>query len=438
MGNKIKSFFTRYYDDIGSLIFGFMLIRIVMGLIFGAGVVVFWKLNILDYNPTAIVFLILPVYFAVNFSWFFLGKIKILRKIILDSQLVVDIIFITLIIHYSGGPHSDMFFLYVFPVISAIVIAPFAPLAAGLTALLFYGSLLYLEHLGIVSNIQDIQGIQHLGLQNDEKIRVGIFVMLISVLNFQTIYLMNLVKKKEEEIVKIKDEFISIASHQLKTPVASINWLIELFKKSLDGELDEKQKGIFGQISDSIGGLDKLVNDLLDLSRMKLGTNVKNIQEINLSRFIRDFVNDIMPYADSKGKKILFDTKDDLSITSDPKMLYDILGNLVTNAIKYSPIDSPVIIDFKKEGSFVRIAVVNRGPVIPEDEQKHLFEKFFRGESGRIKETEGTGLGLYIVKIYVENLGGKVGFDSEDRRTEFWFTLPISNEKRDVVGRADR
>jgi PAS domain S-box-containing protein len=231
---------------------------------------------------------------------------------------------------------------------------------------------------------------------------------------------------KEKELDRAKSEFISIASHQLRTPVSALNWITESLRESLKG-LTAKQKEYFDDFSISVNRLVKLVEDLLNVSRIELGTLKIDAKEVELNDFLKEFSDNMKSYADLKKHSLVFNPQvDEVRVKIDPRVLNDIVQNLASNAIDYSPAKSKVIIDLEKSDDCGKIFVANPGPAIPEEEQVNLFQKFYRGESGKKIKQEGTGLGLYIVKSLVENSGGKVGFSSAaGKGTVFWFTLPI-------------
>lgn len=232
---------------------------------------------------------------------------------------------------------------------------------------------------------------------------------------------------REKELDKARSEFISIASHQLRTPVSALNWIAESFRASLKG-LDDKQKEYFDDFSISVNRLVRVVEDLLNVSRIEMGTLKIDAEEVILSDFLKDFLKSIKPFADLNKHKVVLKelSKDRLALMIDPKVLNDIIQNLASNAIEYSPADTVVTITLEKEGNYVKISVANRGPAITEEERAHLFQKFYRGESGKKMKQDGTGLGLYIVRSLVENSGGKIDFVSgKGKETVFWFTLPL-------------
>ncbi len=232
---------------------------------------------------------------------------------------------------------------------------------------------------------------------------------------------------KEIELDRARSEFISIASHQLRTPVSALNWITESLRASLKG-LDDKQKEYFDDFSISVNRLVRVVEDLLNVSRIEMKTLKLDAKEVVVTDFMQDFLKAIKPFAELKKHKVVFKDLSNarLSLFIDPKVLNDIVQNLASNAIDYSPSGSSVTIVLEKEGDFAKISVSNNGPTITDDERAHLFQKFYRSEAGKKMKQDGTGLGLYIVKSLVENSGGKIDFSSENgKETVFWFTLPL-------------
>jgi len=241
---------------------------------------------------------------------------------------------------------------------------------------------------------------------------------------------------KEEELDKAKTEFIYLVSHQLRTPVSALNWIIESLQISFTG-MNEKQKSYFNDIKVSIARLVKLVEDLLTASRAWLGKQPLKTQKVNLADFIRDSLKTIEPYATSKAHMVKFDKLSEVcpEIEADSELLYSVFQNLVSNAIEYSAAGTVVTIELESADGLAKISIHNDGPAIPKEEQAHLFERFFRGESVKKVKPEGTGLGLFIVKSLIEKVGGEVGFKSEEGKgTTFWFSVPCSLEPHEDRG----
>lgn len=233
---------------------------------------------------------------------------------------------------------------------------------------------------------------------------------------------------KLKELDAIKSEFISIASHQLRTPISGLSWLIEALQFNSQN-LNQKQKKYLDDLLMMSKRLTQLIEDLLNISRIELKAPiVMEKHPIDIADSIEEFIKGMEPYAKLKKHNIVFskNTKEVLNVEINRKSLYTILQNLVSNAIDYSPENTIVSINLEKNSSFIKISVSNKGPIIPKKEQAHLFDRFYRGESAKKMKAEGTGLGLYIIKITVEEIGGKIGFESvKDKDTVFWFTIPL-------------
>lgn len=227
--------------------------------------------------------------------------------------------------------------------------------------------------------------------------------------------------KSLENLDKAKTEFISIAAHQLRTPVSALKWLAESLEAE---ELTEKQKQYLEDLSVSIGRLVKLVEDLLSISKFGLGQT--DAREIDAASTIRQIISDINKYASLMGHSIELDIeKEPLTMVTDTKILYNVLQNLLTNAVDYSPRNTKVTVRVEKPGNHIKVSVSNEGTLLKED-RGNIFQKFFRGSEAKKVKPDGTGLGLYIVKSLVEGSGGEVGFFSSDKEgTTFWFTLPL-------------
>lgn len=240
---------------------------------------------------------------------------------------------------------------------------------------------------------------------------------------------------KEKEIDQAKTDFISIAVHQLRTPISGLNWLTESLRYNQQN-LNEKQKRYINNLSTYSKRLIELVEDLLDFSRIKLKTKTAEKNQIDPLIFIEDFVKEMEPYAVSKNHEIIFNNKTtgQFKVEINSRAFYSVLQNYISNAIDYSPNSSLVTVNLEKTDGSVKVSVSNKGPAIPKDEQSHIFERFYRGESAKKIKPEGTGLGLYVIKEVTEEAGGRVGFESgEGKDTTFWFTIPfISKNKNNL------
>ncbi|NTW26934.1 MAG: PAS domain S-box protein [Candidatus Moranbacteria bacterium] len=232
---------------------------------------------------------------------------------------------------------------------------------------------------------------------------------------------------EQREIEKTKDDFLSVAAHQLRTPLTGVRWSLEMLLDGDLGELPEAAKEALDQISKNNKRLILLVNDLLDVSRINMGKSKEEPIPVDVSSALQESINTLHSLAEERGINIVFEqkAKEIPMINIGPKHLFQSFENLLSNAIKYSPNGGAVkvLLDFKKNK--VVINVSDNGIGIPKEDQEKIFGKFFRASNAALKETEGSGLGLNVVKSFIEDFGGNVSFVSkEGKGTTFTIELP--------------
>ncbi len=224
---------------------------------------------------------------------------------------------------------------------------------------------------------------------------------------------------------KMKSEFVSIASHQLRTPLSAIRWETEILLSKFASGLNEKQKEAIENISQSGHQMARLVNDLLDVARIDQGQLVLKREKIDLTAITQEVIRDILPLAQAGKVSIIFDEKNPAWVVGDADKLKLAIENLLSNAIKYTLGKGIVEIGFLKKDRFYNFSIKDNGAGIPAGQQKKIFEKFFRSDNVLKNNTTGTGLGLYITKNIVEQSGGKVWFQSEENKgSVFNFSIP--------------
>ncbi len=236
---------------------------------------------------------------------------------------------------------------------------------------------------------------------------------------------------REKEIDIAKTEFISIASHQLRTPLANINWYTEMLIDDYGNELGEKPKEYVNVIRKVNNIMIGLVNALLQTSRLELGTIIVNIEETDMTSIAEDVLKELE--LDIERKKLNIERqyeKQSMIIKTDPTLVRIVFQNLLSNSIKYTSEKGKVIIKIKEEDKMLKIEVTDTGIGIPKEQQEDVFKKMFRADNIKKEDHEGTGLGLYIVKKTVRELKGKIYFRSPDPETKkgttFYVILPFN------------
>ena len=224
----------------------------------------------------------------------------------------------------------------------------------------------------------------------------------------------------------MRRDFISNLSHELRTPVSVIKANSETL---LNGALEDKKDAkIFSKaILHNADRLSEMVTSLIDLSRIEYGELKFVIERVVLNDLIETIVLSHKNKAKKKSIQVLFEHQSDVIVRSDAKAIERVLNNLIDNAFKYSPENSTIETKLNKQGEFIRLAVMDQGEGVAEEEQDLVFKRFFRTATARANTQQGSGLGLAIVKNLVYNLQGDVGVKSiSDGGSEFWFTIPIN------------
>ncbi|MEL6132620.1 MAG: hybrid sensor histidine kinase/response regulator, partial [Bacteroidota bacterium] len=229
---------------------------------------------------------------------------------------------------------------------------------------------------------------------------------------------------KEQQLNEMKSRFVSMASHEFRTPLATILSSISLIDKYELPEHADRRKKHIERIKSNVHALTTILNDFLSISKLEEGKISSHEGILNLGEKIREITEEMQTQT-KEGQVIQLDYAADVDmVILDGQIMRNVLNNLISNAIKYSPPNAQIYISARLNSGEFRLEVKDQGIGIPEDEQAHLFERFFRARN--VTNIQGTGLGLSIVKRYIELLKGTIDFHSiPDEGTTFTIILPI-------------
>lgn len=230
----------------------------------------------------------------------------------------------------------------------------------------------------------------------------------------------------EIESDKLKSDFISIASHQLRTPLSAINMYTRMLRDGLAGPVNDQQLPYLQTILGSVERMNVLIDTLLNITRIEAGGITVKPQQVQVSELTAEILAEFIPTAQEKSIALTAKIEPEIPpLITDNLLVKEVCANLLSNAIKYTPEGGKVHLDLSSGANEIHWKISDTGYGIPKSEQKNIFLKFFRAENIVSKDVSGTGLGLYLIKNIAETLGGELWFTSaENKGSVFHFTLP--------------
>ncbi|HUX35489.1 MAG TPA: PAS domain S-box protein [Candidatus Paceibacterota bacterium] len=268
--------------------------------------------------------------------------------------------------------------------------------------------------------------------KDSREIWVNLLVSVIRNADGSFMYFLGMVEDitKEKEIEKVKNDFLTIASHQLRTPLSGTRWLIETLNKPFIGKLNKKQKEYLDELYKVNAKMLALVGDLLNLLRLESGDLAVSIKKSAVSKFSDDILAMMENAAKNKGVvlKGIPKEKGEITVDTDFQIVVNILESFVSNSIEYSRTGEEVSLDAVENEDSVVLSVKDTGIGIPKDEQDRIFERFYRASNAKSIRPGGTGLGLSIASTLAKNIGAKLSFESEEGKgSTFYLRLPKKN-----------
>ena len=354
--------------------------------------------------------------------------------ILLNLQMVMDLILLTILIYLTGSAESPLSFFYVFHIILASIIFPggFSYLYSLLVVLLYSG-LLLLEQSGYVGHICFFNDFH---LMTDSRIVLGIWFIFVVTMMVSAYLAQNVTERhrrvrdkleaanlKLREINETKTTFFRYASHEMKAPISTIQSTLMVIEDILGPEADER---VINMLNRAIGRTSETIGMLKDLADLTYGNfqEQQNFEQLNLRKLLEDLVSDVKPNSDRKNQTLTFSAPDmPFDFFGDTNALGKIFKNLLSNAIRYTEESGNIQVSLERVDANYVVKVADDGPGIPKSEQTNIFKEFYRTPTARKLISEGTGLGLSIVMRMVELHGGDIQVESQEGQGSTFIVL---------------
>ncbi len=266
--------------------------------------------------------------------------------------------------------------------------------------------------------------------------QAGIWLLLLVLLAAVTASLIYYWRHDSQikRLERIKTEFVSVASHQLRTPLTAMNWYLEMMLAGDTGKLSDQQKDYLEEVYRGSNRMVSLVNDLLNISRLESGKLRIKPAPTDLTALVKDIIKEVEPLTRAKNCDILFESSADRQeVALDARLVRQVIHNLITNAIKYTDGQKRncyLAVKIEESSISYLVSVADNGIGIPAVVQPRIFEKFVRADNAIKVEAEGSGLGLYIARLIMEASGGSISFASQEGAgSKFTVTIPKTGMK---------
>jgi len=257
---------------------------------------------------------------------------------------------------------------------------------------------------------------------------VALIVLILTTILFIIAFIITRSFERLAEANRMKSEFVKIVSHQLRSPITNLSWAIDILMSGEMGKVEEKQTEYLKILKENSSRMIDLVKDLLIVSRIEEGSLMIKREKISIEPIIKKLISRFEPFVLASNVEIKFEAGENLpQVFIDAHQIEIVIENLFDNAIRYIKGEGEIKIKLKQRDKTLYFEIKDTGVGIPKDDQKFIFQKFFRSENAIRQQTQGSGLGLFIAKSIIERFDGQIGFESEENKgSTFWFTLPIN------------
>lgn len=368
-------------------------------------------------------------------------EISLMTEIVLLSiHIIIDLIFLTQLVHLTGGIENPIYLFYVFHVVLSSILFPrWLPLVFATIASMLFSGLVFAEAFGLIHHHNVFSHDLH---SNTILVSLVVIVFVITVyvtayicMTFMTIYreskrIIDAQNQKLIEADKQKSQFFQFASHELKSPIVALKSTIDALLKSYYDKMDNKVLDSLKRASNRAGQMLEIIKELLELSKSPDSYRAEGMEELHINTLIREIIATELPSAQHKNIKLIDELSPEtekIKVKYKKTDLIRVFNNLISNAINYTRSQGSVKVKTRVENDYYEFVVEDTGIGIKEEDLPKIFSEFYRGENAKKAVSYGTGLGLSLVKNIVDNYGGKISVDSEiEKGTTVKILLPLT------------
>lgn len=424
---RLRGFFDDYPreitgDDVLVLYRWLSIPRIATLVVSCAAIGAFWLLQSIDFDPRPVLFGLIPAFLIVSYVINRLIRRKFMPLSMLNLQIFADLIAIAFGVLLTGGVRSPFVGLFILVIISASLISVRTLVGVGVLTALLYEAMAIVEHAGLNPIIPGMSR----GYQQQDVITIVIFGLIVALIAFQSSYYVSRIREKDEEVLKLKDEFLFRTIHDLRSPSTVIRLVLEKYREVPAIRANAEASQDMEQVRNALGRMSNLIEDLLKLSAGMSPVFVVKAEPVDVPAVIASVVEGLTAVMEKKGARFSQQVPPGLpKARGDAEKLKEAFDNFIENAVKYNRQGGTITVTYRVDGSALVTEIADTGVGISEDSLKKLFSPYFRGDAS--KEIQGTGLGLYMTRKLLERMGGSVDVRSEQGKgTTFAIRLPIA------------
>lgn len=424
---KLRGFFdgnpkAMSSDDVLVLYRWLSIPRYATLLVSGGAITAFWVLQSIDFDPRPVLFGLVPAFLVASFAIDHAIRRKVAPVLMLNLQILVDLIGVAFGVLLTGGILSPFVGLFILVIISASIISVRTLIAVGVLTAIIYEAMAVAEHAGIFPIIPGMSR----GYQQQDVITIVIFGLIVALIAFQSSYYVSRIREKDEEVLKLKDEFMFRTIHDLRSPSTVIRFVLEKYKEVPAIRANAEASQDMEHVRNALGRMSNLIEDLLKLSAGARPEFAVKSEPVDVPAVISTVADGLAPIMEKKRVRFSQQVPPGLpNAKSDAEKLKEVFDNFIENAVKYNREGGTITVTYRVDGDGLVTEIADTGVGISEESLKKLFSPYFRGDAS--KEIQGTGLGLYMTRKLLERMGGTVAVRSvQGKGTTFSIRLPLA------------